>query len=121
MIEQNRQQRDLFESERSFRLLVEGVADYALFMLDPTDPMFYLTLPVKGFSLAVSPHGMIPYVPVHAPASFGGEKLVDFFGEVYATFSFSFPVLGIPLSLDAGMTFNLDANRDGVPLGGKGL
>jgi PAS domain S-box-containing protein len=36
MIEQNRQQRDLFESERSFRLLVEGVADYALFMLDPT-------------------------------------------------------------------------------------
>ena len=29
------QQRDLFESERSFRLLVEGVADYALYMLDP--------------------------------------------------------------------------------------
>ncbi|MBR1189942.1 PAS domain S-box protein [Bradyrhizobium sp. AUGA SZCCT0240] len=31
-----RQQRNLFESERSFRLLVEGVADYALYMLDPT-------------------------------------------------------------------------------------
>jgi PAS domain S-box-containing protein len=31
-----RQQRDLFESERSFRLLVEGVADYALYMLDPS-------------------------------------------------------------------------------------
>jgi PAS domain S-box-containing protein len=29
------QQRDLFESERSFRLLVENVADYALYMLDP--------------------------------------------------------------------------------------
>ncbi|MDE2603410.1 MAG: PAS domain S-box protein [Bradyrhizobium sp.] len=29
------QQRDLFESERSFRLLVEAVADYALYMLDP--------------------------------------------------------------------------------------
>jgi PAS domain S-box-containing protein len=28
-------QRDLFESERNFRLLVEGVADYALYMLDP--------------------------------------------------------------------------------------
>src|SRR3979490_2511062 len=28
-------QRDLLESERSFRLLVEGVADYALYMLDP--------------------------------------------------------------------------------------
>jgi PAS domain S-box-containing protein len=30
------QQRDLFESERSFRLLVEAVTDYALYMLDPT-------------------------------------------------------------------------------------
>src|SRR6266850_515488 len=30
------QKRDLFESERNFRLLVEGVADYALYMLDPT-------------------------------------------------------------------------------------
>jgi PAS domain S-box-containing protein len=30
------QQRVLFESERNFRLLVEGVADYALYMLDPT-------------------------------------------------------------------------------------
>jgi PAS domain S-box-containing protein len=29
-------EQDLFESERSFRLLVEGVADYALYMLDPT-------------------------------------------------------------------------------------
>src|SRR3954471_20635866 len=29
-------ERDLYESERSFRLLVEGVADYALYMLDPT-------------------------------------------------------------------------------------
>ena len=28
--------RDLFESERNFRLLVEGVTDYALYMLDPT-------------------------------------------------------------------------------------
>jgi len=30
------QQRDLYESERNFRLLVEGVTDYALYMLDPT-------------------------------------------------------------------------------------
>src|SRR6266446_8074626 len=29
-------QRDLFESERNFRLLVEAVVDYALYMLDPT-------------------------------------------------------------------------------------
>ena len=36
MDQAGRQQRDLFESERSFRLLVEDVADYALYMLDPT-------------------------------------------------------------------------------------
>jgi PAS domain S-box-containing protein len=36
MVQKHWQQRDLFESERSFRLLVEGVADYALYMLDPT-------------------------------------------------------------------------------------
>jgi PAS domain S-box-containing protein len=36
MDKKSSQQRDLFESERSFRLLVEGVADYALYMLDPT-------------------------------------------------------------------------------------
>ena len=35
MLKNDRQQRDLFESERSFRLLVEGVVDYALYMLDP--------------------------------------------------------------------------------------
>ncbi|MEH2626288.1 PAS domain S-box-containing protein [Bradyrhizobium sp. AZCC 1719] len=29
------EQRDLFESERNFRLLVDGVTDYALYMLDP--------------------------------------------------------------------------------------
>ena len=34
MAQKIKQQRDLFESERSFRLLVEGVADYALYMLD---------------------------------------------------------------------------------------
>jgi PAS domain S-box-containing protein len=33
---EKQRRRDLFESERNFRLLVEGVADYALYMLDPT-------------------------------------------------------------------------------------
>jgi PAS domain S-box-containing protein len=36
MAQNEREHRDLFESERNFRLLVEGVADYALYMLDPT-------------------------------------------------------------------------------------
>src|ERR1700754_2103098 len=33
---EKQRQRDLLESERNFRLLVENVADYALYMLDPT-------------------------------------------------------------------------------------
>ncbi len=32
----DQKQRDLFESERNFKLLVEGVVDYALYMLDPS-------------------------------------------------------------------------------------
>jgi PAS domain S-box-containing protein len=36
MVKNEKQRRDLFESERCFRLLVEGVTDYALYMLDPT-------------------------------------------------------------------------------------
>lgn len=36
MSKKDQQRRDLLESERNFRLLVEGVTDYALYMLDPT-------------------------------------------------------------------------------------
>src|SRR5215470_2368319 len=36
ILQKQRPPRDLLESERNFRLLVEGVADYALYMLDPT-------------------------------------------------------------------------------------
>jgi len=35
-MKKNNQQRGLLDSKRGFRLLVEGVADYALYMLDPT-------------------------------------------------------------------------------------
>ena len=35
MARKGTQQRGVFESERRFRLLVEGVVDYAICMLDP--------------------------------------------------------------------------------------
>jgi PAS domain S-box-containing protein len=53
MIKNETQQRDLFESERSFRLLVEGVADYALYMLDPTGTITSWNIGgerIKGYS-----------------------------------------------------------------------
>jgi PAS domain S-box-containing protein len=43
----------LFDSERSFRLLVEGVADYALYMLDPTGTITSWNIGgerIKGYS-----------------------------------------------------------------------
>jgi PAS domain S-box-containing protein len=49
------QQRDLFESERNFRLLVEGVADYALYMLDPSGVVTSWNIGgqrIKGYSPA---------------------------------------------------------------------
>jgi len=53
MVQNTKQQRDLFESERSFRLLVEGVADYALYMLDPTGTITSWNIGghrIKGYS-----------------------------------------------------------------------
>src|SRR6201996_780030 len=47
------QKRDRFESERSFRLLVEAVADYALYMLDSTGVMTSWNVGgqrIKGYS-----------------------------------------------------------------------
>jgi len=35
MVQNSTQRRSLFDSERRFRLLVEGVVDYAIYMLDP--------------------------------------------------------------------------------------
>ncbi|MBR0857630.1 PAS domain-containing sensor histidine kinase [Bradyrhizobium liaoningense] len=53
MVKKSSQQRDLFESERSFRLLVEGVADYALYMLDPAGTITSWNIGgerIKGYS-----------------------------------------------------------------------
>jgi len=36
----NKLERELFESERNFRLLVQGITDYAIFMLDPDGIVF---------------------------------------------------------------------------------
>jgi PAS domain S-box-containing protein len=52
---ENQQQRDLVEGERSFRLLVENVADYALYMLDPTGVITSWNIGgqrIKGYSAA---------------------------------------------------------------------
>jgi PAS domain S-box-containing protein len=66
------QQRDLFESERNFRLLVENVADYALYMLDPTGIVTSWNIGgqrIKGY----------------APAEIIGQHFACFYSEVDRT------------------------------------
>src|SRR6267142_1441321 len=67
------QKRDLFESERNFRLLVEGVADYALYMLDPTGVVTSWNIGgqrIKGYS----------------PTEIIGQHFSRFYTEVDGTF-----------------------------------
>src|SRR3954471_10956037 len=63
------QQRDLFESERNFRLLVEGVADYALYMLD-------LTGVVTSWNIGGQ------RIKGYAPAEIIGQHFSRFYTEV---------------------------------------
>src|SRR6185503_5854797 len=63
------QERDLFESERNFRLLVEAVTDYALYMLDPTGVVTSWNIGgerIKGY----------------APAEIVGQHFSRFYTEV---------------------------------------
>jgi PAS domain S-box-containing protein len=66
------QERDLFESERNFRLLVEGVTDCALYMLDPTGVVTSWNIGgqrIKGY----------------APAEIIGQHFSRFYTEVDRT------------------------------------
>ena len=60
--------RELFESERRFRLLVEGVSDYAIYLLDPTGIITNWTLGaqrIKGYAAdeIIGQHFSIFYTP----------------------------------------------------------
>src|ERR1700754_1998575 len=66
---------DLFESERSFRLLVEGVADYALYMLAPEGIVTSWNIGgqrIKGYSPPESVGA--PFFRVYPPADQGNGK-----------------------------------------------
>ena len=61
-------ERDLFESERNFRLLVEGITDYAIFMLDPEGRVTNLNAGaerIKGYraSEIIGKHFSVFYTP----------------------------------------------------------
>ena len=55
MTEQREAQQALLESERRFRLLVQGVTDYAIYMLDPEGPRHQLERRAPSGSRATRP------------------------------------------------------------------
>ncbi len=86
-------------------------ADEALLVADPADPFVYIKPKNKDFAFAGSLGGMIPFKPDRVPTGPVATTLSRFFGHVYA--SGSFPLTGLPLSVQGDVTVNLDANRDG--------
>ena len=72
--------KDLFDSERRFRLLVEGVIDYAIYMLDPTGIITNWNAGaerIKGYqaSEAIGQHFSMFYSPEEREAGFPANSL----------------------------------------------
>ena len=90
---------------------------------DPADPFLYVAY--KNYAAAGSVHGRIPFettlvTPDDQPA-IGGPAIgehTEFYGQVFA--AGSFPIAGLPMTVDGDVTVNLDANHDGQYLGGAG-
>lgn len=88
---------------------------------DPADPFLYVQY--GNYAAAGSAHGRIPFDTTVAPPSdttspFGVKLTPAYYGHVYA--AGSFPLAGLPLSVNGDVTVNLDANGDGQFLGGAG-
>jgi PAS domain S-box-containing protein len=80
MARNGNQKRGLFESERRFRLLVEGVIDYAIYMLDPTGLITNWNAGarrIKGYEAAevVGRHFEIFYLPEDREAGLPSQAL----------------------------------------------
>lgn len=105
----------------SFQLdysVIETPVDWAF---DPADPMLFLRVEelgqVKQPGLAISMHGLLEYEPQDAPAPTVPAGVTQFFGHVFATATVPFKVGPLPLEVDAEAVINVDADRDGRPLG----
>ena len=90
---------------------------------DPADPFLYVAY--KNYAAAGSAHGRIPFNAVvnlpTDPTTVGGPLAGDqpeFYGHVYA--AGTYPISGLPLTVNGDITVDLDANHDGQYLGGAG-
>jgi hypothetical protein len=101
-----------FQAQFGNATITTGKQDNPVILADPADPFLYIA--DKGFAFAGSLNGRIPYTPNFTPRG----PVSGFFGQVYA--HGTFPLAGVPLSIQGDVTLNLDANGDGQWLGGKG-
>jgi len=95
-------------------------------IFDPADPMLYVRGP-GGPGLAVSMHGLLSYRPQLPPEITIPDGATEFSGHVFANVpiplptSIAFPDLPeAPLGISAEFVVNVDADRDGKPLGDLG-
>lgn len=86
---------------------------------DPADPFLYVGY--KDYAFAGSMHGNIPFNTSVAPTagtSISNAAKDGYFGHVFA--AGEFPLSGLPATVSGDVTVDLDANDDGMFLGGAG-
>jgi hypothetical protein len=106
----------------SFQLDYSLIATPIDWAFDPADPMLYFRVEEVGTlkepGLALSRHGLLEYKPQDVPSPLVEAGTTEFFGHVLATATVLFRVGPLPLEVDAEAIINVDADRDGAPLGG---
>jgi len=91
--------------------VTNSAATGTVIMADPVDPSIYLRS--GNFVFAGSMQGHVPYTPKFTPS----VPVAPVFGHVFA--SGNFPLEGLPITVRGDVTMNLDANHDGLWLGGQ--
>jgi CSLREA domain-containing protein/uncharacterized repeat protein (TIGR01451 family) len=89
-------------------------------IFDPADPMLFVRLeplpsPIKG--LGVSKHGLFKFKPQDAPDPAIDAGVTEFAGHLYASGAVPFQVGPFNFEVEGEMVLNVDADRDGRPLG----
>ncbi|HJS08614.1 MAG TPA: LamG-like jellyroll fold domain-containing protein [Pirellulales bacterium] len=98
--------------------VIEKPVDWAF---DPADPMLYLKGDelgqTKNPALAVSLHGLLEYNPQDAPNPLVNPGVTHIYGHIYGAAVFPVQIGPVPFQVDAEVVLNVDADRDGRPLG----
>jgi hypothetical protein len=97
-------------------------------IMDPADPMLMVKVPpvpripelVKKGEVAASMHGLLRFTPQDAPDPEIQAGITEFAGHLYAATKLNLKIGPVPVEVDADVVLNVDADRDGRPLGDLG-